>query len=177
MARMASQPHTVVRPSSDRVAASPLQHATSLACRTAGAALLLAAPFALLAQGSPRDAVFSDWTEPGGSTIHIEQCGKEVCAQLTGLARAVPTRVDAENPDASLRSRALCGLLIGQGFHLASPGSLEGGRLYDPKTGKTYSGVLTASGRELNLRGYVGIRLFGRSETWTRATAPGQCTR
>jgi uncharacterized protein (DUF2147 family) len=43
-----------------------------------------------------------------------------------------------------------------------------GGTLYDPKTGKTCHGSLTAAGQKLHLRGYFGIPLFGVSQTWSR---------
>jgi uncharacterized protein (DUF2147 family) len=44
----------------------------------------------------------------------------------------------------------------------------SGGTVYDPKNGKTYSCKMTLDGNSLNIRGYIGISLFGRSVTWTR---------
>ena len=44
------------------------------------------------------------------------------------------------------------------------------GTLYDPTDGATCRGRVTLTGtRTLSLRGFVGLPLFGRSETWTRA--------
>ena len=63
-------------------------------------------------------------------------------------------------------------LTIGQGFQLTDPTHAEGGTLYDPKTGKTYRGAMKAEGDELDLRGYVGIKLFGESQTWKRVAHP-----
>jgi uncharacterized protein (DUF2147 family) len=41
--------------------------------------------------------------------------------------------------------------------------------VYDPKSGKTYRGKMTfVSPNQLNLRGFIGIPLFGRTTTWTR---------
>jgi uncharacterized protein (DUF2147 family) len=34
---------------------------------------------------------------------------------------------------------------------------------------------MTAEGDELHLRGYVGFKLFGKTETWTR-TSPSDAT-
>jgi uncharacterized protein (DUF2147 family) len=59
-------------------------------------------------------------------------------------------------------------LQIGRGFHLADSSHADGGQLYDPKSGKTYSGSMASDGDSLKLRGYVGIKLFGRTEVWTR---------
>ena len=38
----------------------------------------------------------------------------------------------------------------------------------DPKKGKTYNCTVTRSGDKLNVRGYVGISLIGRNQTWHR---------
>lgn len=80
-----------------------------------------------------------------------------------------PVRVDAKNPDPALRGRSLCGLVIGKDFESVNPSKAQGGKLYDPKSGKTYTGSMTREGGKLKLRGYVGIPLFGRTEIWSRA--------
>ena len=117
------------------------------------------------------------WHEPTGSVIQIKECGKDLCAVLVELSPAAPVKVDAQNPDRALRTRSLCGLQIGRGFHAAGANQAEGGKLYDPKSGRTYSGTMTAKGEQLELRGYVGLKLFGRSETWSRVqgAAPATC--
>lgn len=62
-----------------------------------------------------------------------------------------------------------------QELQQTSPGHAEGGTLYDPKSGKTYRGEMTASGNALALRGYIGLKVFGRTETWTRTQAATPC--
>lgn len=113
--------------------------------------------------------VLGNWMNPTGSIIQIYRCDNNVCARLIAIRRDAPSRVDSNNPNAALRKRSLCGLQIGTNFHLSSPGRAEGGRLYDPQSGKTYSGSMTRDGDKLKLRGYVGISLFGRTEIWTQA--------
>lgn len=115
------------------------------------------------------DSLLGNWTNPTGSTIHIYQCGSRICANLIGISSSAPARVDAENPDPALRGRSLCGLNIGRDFELVSPSRAQGGKLYDPESGKTYTGSMTRDGDKLKLRGYVGIPLFGRTEVWNRA--------
>lgn len=41
-----------------------------------------------------------------------------------------------------------------------------GGTITDPKTGKTYKCNIEKSGDKLNVRGYIGFSLIGRSQTW-----------
>jgi uncharacterized protein (DUF2147 family) len=124
------------------------------------------------AASPPSAGVLGDWTEPGGSVILVEHCASGVCAKLTRIAADVPTAKDGHNPDVALRSRPMCGLEIGHGFTLNDPDHAKDGTLYDPKSGKTYHGEMTAEGSALKLRGYVGIPLFGRTETWHRPSAP-----
>lgn len=43
------------------------------------------------------------------------------------------------------------------------------GTITDPKSGKTYNCTITKSGDILNVRGYVGFSLLGRTQTWHKA--------
>jgi uncharacterized protein (DUF2147 family) len=55
------------------------------------------------------------------------------------------------------------------GFEYAEGYSWVGGKLYDPKSGMTYSGKMTlVSSDRLELRGYVIFSLFGRTSSWSR---------
>lgn len=50
------------------------------------------------------------------------------------------------------------------------PGVWEGGDILDPENGKVYRVRLTLSpdGRRLEVRGYIGTPLLGRTQVWTR---------
>jgi uncharacterized protein (DUF2147 family) len=77
-------------------------------------------------------------------------------------------RLDSHNPDEKLRTRPVQGLVILKGFKKDGNEYVDG-TIYDPKGGKTYSCKMTLDGSKLEIRGYVGISLIGRSETWTKA--------
>lgn len=78
-------------------------------------------------------------------------------------------RTDINNPDEALQSRQLMGLNLLQGF-VYDDQSWEDGTIYDPKNGKTYSCIIEMQDDStLEVRGYVGIPMFGRTVTWTRA--------
>lgn len=71
------------------------------------------------------------------------------------------------------RNQRLQGMVILRGSRPVEnkPGRWEGGEILDPDNGKTYHLKLTLSpdGRKLEVRGYIGTPLFGRSQTWTRS--------
>jgi len=49
--------------------------------------------------------------------------------------------------------------------------SFEGGDILDPKDGKIYKSrmKLVDGGGKLDVRGYIGMPMLGRTQTWTRA--------
>jgi uncharacterized protein (DUF2147 family) len=51
------------------------------------------------------------------------------------------------------------------------PGLWTGGLILDPAAGKTYKVRLktTDGGKKLEVRGYIGSPMFGRTQTWLRA--------
>ena len=79
-----------------------------------------------------------------------------------------PARLDDRNPDPSLRHRPLLGIALLHGFRYDDR-VWTGGTIYDPNSGKTYSCTLRLkAANALEVRGYVGLSLFGRTELWTR---------
>lgn len=66
------------------------------------------------------------------------------------------------------RNKPILGLTIIRGL-VKRDGSYESGRITDPKNGKSYHCKMTLVGKDkLTVRGYIGISLFGRSQTWLR---------
>ncbi|QEM09065.1 DUF2147 domain-containing protein [Mucilaginibacter rubeus] len=78
-------------------------------------------------------------------------------------------KVDEMNTDEKLRSRPRLGLPVLADFVKDGENKYSGGTIYDPNNGKTYSCKMTCKGETLDIRGYIGISLFGRTTTWSRA--------
>ena len=78
-------------------------------------------------------------------------------------------KTDVHNPDAAKRERPIIGLVFLSGFTQKSQTRWENGTVYDPKSGNTYSGSMELDGPEkINMRGFIGISLIGRTDVWTR---------
>ena len=111
-------------------------------------------------------------TGDGDGWITIELVGDSLIGKIAGSPNDEPDdepRFDDLNPDPALRDRPLKGLTIMSGFTYDGDGRWTGGRIYDPNSGKTYRGTIRQiNADKLKLRGYVGISLFGRTDTWTR---------
>jgi uncharacterized protein (DUF2147 family) len=67
------------------------------------------------------------------------------------------------------RGKPVLGLTLIKGMRRNGT-SYEGGTIMDPRDGTVYRALMQLSpdGQQLEVRGYVGISLFGRSQTWRR---------
>lgn len=118
-------------------------------------------------------------TEKGEAKVEIFMCGERFCGRIIWLKNPVYTDsrdgdigapvIDRKNPDPTLRSRPVLGLRILEGFIPEGGSNWGNGTCYDPMSGHTYRGKMhLVSPDRLELRGYVGIPLFGRTSVWTR---------
>jgi uncharacterized protein (DUF2147 family) len=78
-------------------------------------------------------------------------------------------KTDIKNPDKKLKSRPRLGLVVLTSLEHKEGKKYDGGKIYDPKSGKTYScQAELATSKLLKLRGFVGVSMFGRTSEWTR---------
>ena len=77
----------------------------------------------------------------------------DVCDQCTGERKGKP----------------LIGMVIMDGMK-AKGDVFEGGHILDPDNGETYQCKikLDSTGNKLEVRGFIGVSLLGRSQTWLR---------
>ncbi len=130
----------------------------------------VAISFSAFAQN--KDAIVGKWLNPSGEgQIEIYKKGDKYFGKLAWIKEPNingKPKVDAKNPDEKLQKRPLLNLEILKDF-IYEDGKWTNGSIYDPKSGKEYSCNMSLKSADvLNVRGYVGISLLGRSETFRR---------
>jgi uncharacterized protein (DUF2147 family) len=83
-------------------------------------------------------------------------------------------KLDKNNPDKEARKRPVMGLLILKNLEWdESDQEWDDGDIYDPKSGNTYSLTIKLKDKNtMELRGYLGISLLGRTDIWVRTDDP-----
>lgn len=67
------------------------------------------------------------------------------------------------------KNQPIIGMKIMSGLKQDKPGHWSGGEILDPKEGKIYKvKVSTEDGKKLDVRGYIGIALIGRTQSWLK---------
>ncbi|MEN9684906.1 MAG: hypothetical protein RLZZ28_692 [Bacteroidota bacterium] len=119
------------------------------------------------------DEIIGIWLNSSGKgQIQVYKEGDKYYGKIIWLREPNGPRgnpkLDANNPDRSLQSQPLVGLVILRGFKF-DDGEWNSGKVYDPENGKDYKCYLKLKdAKTLNVRGYIGISLLGRTEVWTR---------
>jgi uncharacterized protein (DUF2147 family) len=145
------------------------------------AAVMLLLGGAVMLPAAVPDGILGVWNnEEKDAKIEIIPCGDRYCGRIIALTQpnypegskeGVPgtAKLDHNNPDPSRRKTPIIGLQIVHEFSFAGGNVWNDGKVYDPKNGKTYSGKMTlVSPQQLDLRGFIGFSLLGRTTTWTR---------
>jgi uncharacterized protein (DUF2147 family) len=149
----------------------------------------LAATLTLLMLASPASAGAVDMSTPAGRWIIIDeksgyQAGIIDIAEIGGEFEGKifkllphPGGLKAKDPvcaqcPGDLKNKPLIGMKIMSGLKRDGD-TWDGGSILDTDSGDTYSVILRLAdgGRKLVVRGYFGISLIGRSQTWIRDTA------
>lgn len=108
--------------------------------------------------------------------VEIYKCGNKYCGKIVWLREPLNDqgrpKLDKNNPDPVKRKKQILGLDILSGFEYDEDYEWEDGEIYDPDNGKTYSCLMELQDdkKTLEVRGYIGISLIGRTEYWQRTT-------
>ena len=124
----------------------------------------LAATALLLVAAAPAPITGRWVTDDKAALVEIAPCGQALCGRVVKVLKVDPSKPtrDVNNPDASLRNRAIVGLPFLTGF--VASGAEWAGRIYDPRNGKTYRSTLTRDGATLKVKGCWGP--FCRTQAW-----------
>lgn len=136
--------------------------------------LILASAAGAADNKSSADSLVGKWWFPKkNGKMEIYREGDKFLGKVISYEK--PEQLDDNNPDESLRSRKFVGILMMQDFvYDADDAQWTDGTIYDADSGKTYSCNMwykDGDPQVLNVRGYVGISILGRTEIFTRVTA------
>ena len=113
-------------------------------------------------------------TENKRSVIELFQCkaGEPLmCGRIAWIIEG-GMQFDTKNPDASKHKTPLCGMTILSGLRMESPGKWVDGKVYKADEGDMYDAKMTVlSDEKLEMRGFAGLSMFGKTQTWTRVSA------
>lgn len=125
-------------------------------------------------KGDP-NAIVGTWKNGEGTgMIKISRNGEKFQGQIVWLKEpndpeTGKPKLDKNHPDKVNHNRPVMGLTNMWGFKFAKEGVWDGGKIYDPKKGSTYDCTIKMKDdNTLEVRGYIGISLIGRTDTWTR---------
>ena len=112
-----------------------------------------------------------------GAPKGIVRISKDADGSYMGTVTKVTPRVGYKPKEfcvdcpAPYTNKPIIGLNVIRGLKHKEGDNYEGGKILDPNSGKIYSlkAKLSPNGKKLVLRGYVGIAVLGRSQTWIRA--------
>jgi uncharacterized protein (DUF2147 family) len=130
--------------------------------------------------GTTGDPVAGLWrTEGGEGVVELYPCDGSICGRFYWLKDDSLSDVsrDTENPDSSRRDRPLCRMQFMGGFTPGDNGRYNGGWVYSPRSGSTYTARMTLADHDtLNLHGYVLTPFLGESQIWKRVSESSACT-
>jgi uncharacterized protein (DUF2147 family) len=124
------------------------------------------------------DAVIGIWkTGEANALVKIYKSGDKYEGKIVWLLEPTDPetgkpKLDKNNPDESKKSRPVVGMVNIYDFVYAGKKEWESGKIYDPKTGNEYkSTIKMKDANTLEVRGYIGVSLFGRTDVWKRQVA------
>lgn len=123
--------------------------------------VLLSSTLATAASIEGRWLTMDDETKKPKAIVEIKQSGGTFTGTIVGLAAGV-----SNDCTVCKDKKPLIGRQVVFGLKQDSENEYSGGRINDPKSGKSYKSTAVVKGNKLAVRGHVGP--FYRTQTWTR---------
>lgn len=131
-------------------------------------------PIAAAEEESQQTAVIGFWATQD-SILEVARAGDTLSMRVVAMENPTYTegephgppgavRVDVNNPEPSLRDRPIMGLELLSDYEFSK--KRWRGKIYDPQSGNIYSSTMWVEDGELQMRGYIGVALLGRTQTF-----------
>ena len=131
--------------------------------------------FSYVGVAQDADAIIGVWEPSNGKVkVKIDKIGDKYYGKIVWLREPKDpntgkAKTDINNRDESKQDVPLRGYRMLKDFVYVGDNTWEEGTIYDPQNGKTYSCVITLKDENvMDIRGYVGVKTFGRTDTWRR---------
>lgn len=135
--------------------------------------LTITSSFITLAENP--DAIVGVWkTGEGNAMVRIYKNGEKYQGKVVWLKEPTDPetgkpKLDKNQSDETAKKRPVLGLINIWGFLPKENNVWDEGNIYDPKNGNTYSSTIKLiNANTIEVRGYIGVSLIGRTDTWTR---------
>lgn len=132
----------------------------------------------ILASFSPAedgDRLIGVWEPSNGKArVKVEKIAGKYYGKIVWLREPIDPqtklpKVDKNNPDVNMRSVPLKGYRILKDFVYKGSNEWSDGTIYDPENGSIYNCIIKMKdANTLDIRGYIGIQTFGRTDVWKR---------
>lgn len=143
--------------------------------KTLIAALSLAACTAAFAQQPTPVGLWKtidDETKQEKSLVRVSDSGGVLSAKVEKLLDPAKQDSKCDKCSDERKDQPILGMTIVRGLKQSAsdPSMWDGGEILDPNNGKTYKARMTPTdgGKKLEVRGYIGAPLLGRTQTWIR---------
>lgn len=137
---------------------------------------LVAAPASAQSLPNEAQAYLGEWRVPDEDTgepeavVEIYEEGGKVHGRLVRSLKdsSGDGAIRCEDCEGEFQGADLRGVTLLQGLEWDGD-SFEDGEVLDPRSGNRYRLSLSLEGDRLHVRGYKGIKLFGKTQVWERA--------
>ncbi len=112
---------------------------------------------------------FDDEDGQAASLVRIDNLGGVLEGRVVRILPRPGHPLDARCDECSgaRKGQPVTGMVILWGMKQDGD-EYDGGQILDPHNGRTYRCKMKVKGNTLEVRGYLGFSLFGRSQTWVR---------
>jgi uncharacterized protein (DUF2147 family) len=109
-----------------------------------------------------------DNTGEARSIVEIYENNSKIYGKVLDVTDVSKRTSKCEKCPGADKNKPLLGLVIIKGL-VKDGDEYNGGKIMDPESGKVYKSFIKLIGKDkLEVRGYIGISLLGRSQTWLR---------